>query len=154
MAVFDLTNNHRRALASALNIVQRTLSNFMALAASDALLRDPRISDGQRQELHRRITAAQERVRCFRRLFEIPEKDKVDPLWAIQVGVSHLWELLEDCKPRRMHGYGELPEPTRLLLDQEVQKLIDSVEAITNVVCNRQHGGSTQFQNTGDPTAR
>ncbi len=134
MPAIEINDNHRRALSSVLQIVQHTLAEFMTLTAREDLCRDSRLTPEQVQELRRRISAAQEHLKHFRRVFDIPQKEDGDPLWAIQVGVSHLWELLEDCKSRRMRGYGKVPESTQPVLDRHVQELIDLVEAIAAVV--------------------
>jgi hypothetical protein len=126
MASFEINDNHRRALASALQHVERTLKEFVQLVAEAQL----RLPAAQTQELARRIAIAQQQVKDFRARFKLPENRLRDPSWAIQVGVAHLWEILEDCKSEPLRGYGQVPEDTKPALNAEVQNLIDALQNI------------------------
>lgn len=133
MASFEINNNHRRALASALQYVERTLKEFEELVAEA----QSRLPATQTQELARRIALAQQQVKDFRLHFKLPEKHPRDPAWAIQVGVASLWEILEDCKSAPLRGYGEVPADTKPALDAEVQKLIDVLHDIAAAARNK-----------------
>jgi tRNA nucleotidyltransferase/poly(A) polymerase len=126
MASFEINENHRRALASALQHVERTLKEFVQLVAEA----QPRLPAAQTQELAKRIVIAQQHVKDFRLRFKLPENRRRGASWAIQVGVAHLWEILEDCKSEPLRGYGQIPEATKPALDKEVQELIDALQNI------------------------
>ncbi len=122
--------NHRRALAAAMQSVQRALDEFVRLIADDAHSAQPQIDAERAQQLTRRINSARHQLQAFCRLFDIPMQKQRDPSWAIQVGVSSLWEILEDCKSEPMRGYGEVPEATKPILDEQIQAVIDVLENI------------------------
>jgi len=134
MASFEINDNHRRALASALQHVERTLKEFVRLVAEA----QSRLPAEQTQELTRRIAIAQQQVKGFRLRFKLPEKRQRDPRWAIQVGVASLWEILEDCKSEPLRGYGEVPADTQPALDKEVQNLIDALQNIAAAARGKQ----------------
>ncbi len=130
MASFEINDNHRRALASSLQHVERTLKEFVQLV-NEAGRHNPRqLSAAQTQELLKCIAVAQKQVDGFRARFKLPENRLRDASWAIQVGVASLWEILEDCKSVPLRGYGEVPAATRPALDAEVQNLIDALQNI------------------------
>lgn len=130
MASFEINNNHRRALESALNHVEQVLHEFTWLINQSGAQSSSPLPAAQKQDLLARIAMVQQQVDDFRARFKIPARRPRDLAWAIQVGVSRLWEILEDCKADQMRGYGEVPEATKPVLDTEVQKLIEALENI------------------------
>lgn len=130
MASFEINDNHRRALASSLQHVERTLKEFVQLVNEVGWHNSQQLSATQTQELLKRIAVAQKQVDDFRAHFKLPENRRRDASWAIQVGVAHLWEVLEDCKSEPLRGYGQIPEATKPALNEEVQNLIDALQNI------------------------
>lgn len=126
----EINPNHRRSLTSAMQTVQRVLNEFAQLIDEESRSDQIQIDAKKAQELNKRIGAARQQLRAFCELFDIPMKRERDSLWAIQVGVASLWEILEDCKSEPMRGYGKVPEATRPVLDAEIQSLIDVLENI------------------------
>ena len=124
----EISDNHRRAMASAMHHVENMLREFVQLIDESARDGSPQLPAEKRQELLARIAAARQHVDDMRTRFKIPARRPRDPSWAIQVGVAHLWEMLEDCKSEPMRGYGEVPEATKPILDAEVQRLIDVLQ--------------------------
>jgi hypothetical protein len=126
MTSFEINDNHRRALASAVQHVERTLKEFVQLVTEGR----SQLPAEQTQELLKRIAVARQQVKNFRSHFKFPDNRRRDPSWAIQVGVASLWEILEDCKSDPLRGYGEVPEETKPALDTQVQNLIDALQNI------------------------
>jgi len=130
MNTVTINANHRRALTAAMQSVQRALDEFVRLIADDAHSALPQIGVERARQLTMRIDSARQQLRAFCRLFDIPMQKQRDPSWAIQVGVSSLWEILEDCKSEPMRGYGDVPETTKPILDAQIQSVIDVLESI------------------------
>lgn len=130
-----LNENHRRALGAALKQVERTLDEFVRLLRSEEQRRPPASSPSQLQAVLEAILDVQERIGAFRWRFTIPASPPRDLLWTIQVGASHLWEILEDCKAEKLRGYGEVPHAVQPALDGHVQDLIEAVERLA--ACTR-----------------
>lgn len=130
MASFEINNNHRRSLASALHSVQRMLNNFVQLVNRAGNPAHRRFSPEQAEILRQKIAAAQQQAKDFCERFTIPAPRETDPAWSIQVGVAGLWEILENCKSEPLRGYGPVPEATKPTLDAEVQNLIDALQDI------------------------
>ncbi len=120
----ELNDNHRRALSSVLQIVEQTLNDFTQIIANAQLPAE------RSQAVLQKIAGARQKVKEFRSRFKIPNPRRRDPVWAIQVRVSRLWEMLEDCKSEPLRGYGEVPKDTKSALDTEVQNLINLFESI------------------------
>jgi hypothetical protein len=49
---------------------------------------------------------------------------------VLEAELSSLWEMLEDCRPRAMRGYGPMDEGTAEELDTDILGLIETVLAI------------------------
>lgn len=49
---------------------------------------------------------------------------------VLDAELSALWEMLEDCRPRAMRGYGPMDEDTAQELDVDILGLIETVLAI------------------------
>lgn len=52
---------------------------------------------------------------------------KLDLARILDAELSHLWEMLEDCRPQRMRGYGAMESETAKQLEQEVTGLLEIV---------------------------
>ena len=133
MNTVEINDNHRRSLTVAMQVVLRTLDEFVQLVARDGYSVQPAIDKKRAQELMERIETAKSQLRAFCRLFDLHIEKRRDTLWAIQVGVASLWEILEDCKSEPMRGYGEVPQATKPILDAEIRSLIDVLENIAAV---------------------
>lgn len=129
----EINDNHRRALTSALRMVQNTLREFVEIVVSASGPTDRRFSSQQAKELLKRISQAQQQVASLSTQFKIPAIEETDPAWTISVGVASLWNILEDCKSKRLRGYGEVADSTKPLLDKEIQKLIEVLQEIAAV---------------------
>ncbi|RMD94254.1 MAG: hypothetical protein D6813_02575 [Calditrichaeota bacterium] len=129
----DLNENHRRALRVALREVERALEEFERLLdqtekekKSDADVGSDRVA-----AVRAKIEATRGLLNGIRLHLGVSENRPTDPWWAIRVGVSRLWEMLEDCKSERMRGYGEVPQASKEALDHHIQQLIDALEEIS-----------------------
>lgn len=128
-----LNENHRRSLASALRQVERSLESF-----THQLANIPYETPGKNAEViartQQRINETLRLVNELRERFGIDDERRADPLWSIRVGVSLLWEMLEDCKSSQLKGYGELPPNSQFLLDRDLEELIRSLNEIAHSV--------------------
>lgn len=52
---------------------------------------------------------------------------KLDLDRVLNAELTHVWEMLEDCRPARMRGYGEMESDTARQLEQEVAALLEIV---------------------------
>ena len=129
MASFQINDNHRRALEAALHQVEQTLDAIVQLV-HEAGPGSQALPAKQKQELLEKIAVARKQAETFRVQFKIPKKRPRDLAWKIQIGVSRLWEILEDCKADKIRGYGEVPTATKPTLDAEVQQLIRALQNI------------------------
>ncbi|MFQ5706325.1 MAG: hypothetical protein ACE5HO_02695, partial [bacterium] len=131
----ELNENHRRALSSALREVERSIDGFEHLVESARAERATEALDaGKVLALVQSIELARQVLQKARSVLGVSDKKRVDPVWVIRVGVSRLWEVLEDCKSEQMRGYGEVPEASRQGLDEQIQALIDALQAIDRSV--------------------
>ncbi len=124
-----LNDNHRRALRSAFKLVERTLEEFERLM-EQAGREHTGLNGNASQAVREKIMASRALLSSIRERLGVDEPARVDPVWSIRVGVSRMWEMLEDCKSARIRGYGEVPEDSRGELDSQIQALIDSLEEI------------------------
>jgi len=108
------------------------LEEFAQLVVKASKPSHPHFSAEQAERVLEKIAVAQKQVDYFGQCFDIPASRKPNPSWVIQVGVSQMWEILEDCKSEPMRGYGKVPEATKPILDAEVQRLIDVLQDIAD----------------------
>jgi hypothetical protein len=52
---------------------------------------------------------------------------KLDLHRVLDAEASSLWEMLEDCRPERMQGYGPMDPETASVLEREVGRLLEIV---------------------------
>lgn len=52
--------------------------------------------------------------------------------------LSSLWVMLENCRPRRMKGYGvSFPPETRQLIEQKLEGLLERVAALRSALSDK-----------------
>ncbi len=128
----DLNDHHRRSLAAALKIVQRTLNEFGQLVVLASGPTGRCFSPKQARELLTRITRTRQHLQSVSQRFHLPEDRPAEPGWTIRMGVAGLEEVLEGCKAERLRTYGEMDEATQSILDAEIHKLMDLLRGLAD----------------------
>ena len=128
----ELNENHRRVLTTAMRLVMRRLDEFNYILEEEARSGQSEIEPDRIREMSKRVAVSRQRVQAFCARFGLLPENRTDSLWTIQVGISRLWEMLEDCKSAPLKGYGAVSAEIQPLLDQEIQRLIDSIESISH----------------------
>lgn len=129
---FDINNDHRRVLGSALKITERTLNEFVLLIKSALDSAITPLSPQRASMMLRKIEDVRKQIRDFRSLFNIHTQRQSDPIWTLRVGSARMWEMLEDCKSASLRGYGEVSASSRATLDGKIQNLIDLIQSIAD----------------------
>ena len=66
------------------------------------------------------------------------EKHSLDVRQILAAELSSLWVMLENCRPKRMKGYGVPFQPeTRQLIEQQIERLLERVAALRAVLSAR-----------------
>ena len=126
-----LNSNHRRALAAALHEIERSLERFeRSLSAAPVAHRTETSAALAKINDLRALLAA------FREEAEIPAESPPDPWWGIRVGVARLWEMLEDCRPGPMDGYGAVPSESRNELDRRLDELMQGLQELSRIAAD------------------
>ena len=133
MKTIEINENHRRVLGSAMRMLRRMLNDFIRIVGEDRRFKRNAFSEEQTKELLKNIETAQCNIARFITQFNLSTKREPAPEWSIQVGVARMWEMLEDCKSKRLKGYGELAEFSRSKIDNNIQNLIDIFNNIGDI---------------------
>jgi len=65
-------------------------------------------------------------IELLKRTFEL-QNHQESARWAIRSHLSEIWTVLEECKPERLDGYGQLAEEESHLLEIHVNRLLENV---------------------------
>jgi hypothetical protein len=130
MQPVELNDNHRRHLGSAMHILRRMLDDFIRIVDENRRSKSHAFSEDQTKRLIANIAITNQIIDHLYVLFKLPTPREPAPDWSIQVGVARMWEMLEDCKSEKLRGYGDVPQTSISILDDEIQKLIDFIENI------------------------
>lgn len=128
-----LNENHRRALKSAFLQVERSLKSFTTQLA-DMKRQNNGANSMQVSRAQQKIAATERLLKELKIQFKINAERHVNPFWSIRVGVTLLWEILEDCKSKQLKGYGELTRESQVVLDGYLEQLIQSLNEIAQAV--------------------
>ena len=130
---------HQRRLESTVQLVEASLARI------ESAVREPE-SPGIVHAVENTLSVAQrqrilEEVRRFRAVllefsgaFEL-EKHSLDVRQILAAELSSLWVMLENCRPKRMKGYGVSFQPeTRQLIEGKLEGLLERVAALRAVL--------------------
>lgn len=59
---------------------------------------------------------------------------KLDLVRVLDAELSSLWEMLEDCRPGQMRGYGPMEEKTAERLEADVRALLETVHRARSIL--------------------
>lgn len=61
-------------------------------------------------------------------------KQQRDERQVLVAETSHIWTVLENCRPAKMRGYGAIPEPDAKRLEGDVEDMLAVVEQLRRVL--------------------
>jgi len=126
---------HARSLASTLTLADasvRRMQRLLANGGEDGLIRSitSSLSADERAVLLRDVRSLQQMLVEMASAFSLPRSD-LDLRRVLDGELSGLWVLFEDCRPRRMQGYGqEFSGGDETRLENTVNHLTDWVRSI------------------------
>ncbi len=130
----ELPDNHRRAVATALALLDEMLCRFERWARGEAskgvMYRERNALDRRRRtRLLRRIAALREEVSAVKEdlHLEARERDVGSAVWAESAA---FWENLVELGPRYLRRYGELPAESARYLERKVALLVRHLDAL------------------------
>jgi hypothetical protein len=132
-----LSENHERAVATTLTILDERLCEFEEIAGGRQLrsILHQEVNDfsrAQRAEMMREIVLARQAVRELSHALRL--RPRVESLSRrVRGASSSLWESLLDTQSKRLRGYGEVPSALADYLDPRIDQLVAQVEHIAEI---------------------
>ncbi len=122
---------HRRRLEATVQLLEESIARCRRWlgGTGEGIVRVVRMSvdDGERERLLREIDLLHAALHEFAAEFEL-EPRAVDLMQLLNAEVSTAWVMLENCRPKRMKGYGVAFEAeTAARLNGEVDRLLERV---------------------------
>ena len=137
-----LNENHIRVLKSGFDEMENALNKFLELLKANSCKRSD--SSGL-YDITESIESAGNALKSARKKLGISKRKETDPVWAIRAGAARLWEMLEDMKPDNIKGYGEISQDLKPVLNDLINKLLDSVEKISKAAEEAAKGSNNKI---------
>jgi hypothetical protein len=130
----SLNENHKRRLAVAMAMVDAAASRILDLldettspkaraVIEQSLFPEERVRLQEAMRRLRPLTAA------FTRRYDLERRSKSLRRMAV-TELSQIWTTLENCRPRRMRGMGEVPHAVAQPLEQDVERMLQVFDEI------------------------
>ncbi len=126
---------HQRRLKATVNLVECGLDRMDQLLAEGGRTGivqtvEDTLSADDREFLLERIARLRSLLHAFAQQFSLPQQP-MDIRQVLNAELSSAWVMLENCRPKRMKGYGvEFDPAARVALEDSVQELIEWVIAL------------------------
>ncbi len=126
---------HQRRLRATVNLVQGGLDRMERLLAEggrsgSVQTVENTLSADDREFLLERIRRLRTLLHAFAQQFSLPHQP-MDIRQVLNAELSSAWVMLENCRPKRMRGFGvEFDPAARTALENSVQELIERVIAL------------------------
>ena len=126
---------HRRRLEATVQMIEASLDRMERLLTptrSSAIVRvvDNSLSSEQAALLLDAMRRLRAGLARFAAAFDL-HAHRLEVRQILNAELSTAWSMLEDCRPRRLKGYGvELPAEVRRGLEQAVEELLEQLAAI------------------------
>ncbi len=135
----ELSDNHRRVIASGMSIVDAAAVRMLDLLAdrnSPAAMKtvEGSVTDSERERIRAVMLQLQSLITSFVRKRDLqPSKKNLRRILASDV--SQIWVTLEDSRPARIKGYGAMPISAADSLEADLQEMLvlaNRVRALLN----------------------
>jgi len=132
-----LSPGHRSPVTVRLSALERSLDEVEALIRrrpEDGLLHRwfDSLTEDEKRHLEQLISQARCELRALVEEFALPA-ETADIRGRIQTILAMAWSDLEDTRPRKLRGYGEMPADAADFLDLHVLRLIHLITAMSAI---------------------
>ncbi|MEM2904211.1 MAG: hypothetical protein QW057_10075 [Candidatus Bathyarchaeia archaeon] len=133
-----MDENHRRALASGLNLVERQLEKVNEVITQQSGDRpshpiEDDLNPATKHEMARLARQMSEEVAKTREEFDIkPRKDSARAL--VVASLTEIWLVLEDLRPRKMEAFGPISEHDKRKLQPHIEKILEELDDLFSLV--------------------
>lgn len=129
-----LDERHRRRLEATVQLLEESLARCRRWldGTGEGIVRVVRstIGEEERERLVREMDRLHTALHGFAEEFEL-ESRAVDVEQLLNAEFSSAWVMLENCRPKRMKGYGVAFDPgAAAKLDAEVDRLLENVRVL------------------------
>ncbi|MGA7755407.1 MAG: hypothetical protein WCB05_21430 [Candidatus Sulfotelmatobacter sp.] len=123
-----LSEGHRRAIASGMLIADASAVRILDLleqrnspSALDVI--EGSVSSQEKQQISDALLRLQALISTFMKRYDLqPSKKNLHRILASEV--SQIWLCLEDSRPARIRGYGEMPMQSSERLEADLQEML------------------------------
>lgn len=135
----ELHELHRRRLEATVSLVEDGLERVERLlreSGRSGIVRavEDNLTPEERASLLEKVRGLRSELRSFAERFGL-ERHPVDIRQVCNAELSSAWVMLENCRPKRMKGFGvEMPPGTRAELEAGVEKLLAAVQSLRAVL--------------------
>jgi hypothetical protein len=126
---------HARKLEATVQLIEDGVSrseNLLRGAGQQGIVRavESGLSEGERAELLEKLGEFHAALRRFAERFAL-ERRPLDLRQVLNAEFSSAWVMLENCRPKRMKGYGvPFGEAERLALEESLEELLARVKEL------------------------
>jgi enoyl-[acyl-carrier-protein] reductase (NADH) len=128
---------HRRRLESTVQLIEAAMARIeAALQESGGIVHaiENSLSPRERDAVLDHIQRVRAAIATFACTFGL-ERRSIDVHQIIAAELSTVWVMLENCRPKRMKGYGvEFDGAARAALEEALEKLLAEVESLRSTV--------------------
>jgi hypothetical protein len=126
---------HQRKLEATVQLIEdgvKRSEDLLRGAGQQGIVRsvESGLSQGERTELLEKLAEFHAALRRFAERFEL-ERRPLDLRQVLNAEFSSAWVMLENCRPKRMKGYGvAFAEAERAALEESVEELLSQVKGL------------------------
>ena len=139
----NLGSNHRRVLGVRFSQLEERLSEIerlLTVHSEESLFgrRVDRISAEEKSELTKLLGEAREELRDMDQVLRL-DFGEYSNRAQVQSLLAFAWSDLEDTRPQKLAGYGQVPPEAESFLSPRIQRLIDLVLTMSSVLSGGDH---------------
>ncbi len=130
---------HRRRLEATVQLIENGLDRAERLLREDGQKGivsavENTLSNADRDSLLEKISQLRSALRNFAERFRL-ERHPLEIRQVLNAELSSAWVMLENCRPKRMKGYGQpFQEAARKQLEESVEELLAQVKNLRAIV--------------------
>ena len=133
-----LNENHKRRLAVAMAMVDAAAARILDLldektSAKAMTVMKQSISAEERARLREALHRLQPLTVSFAHKHGLERRSR-DLRQMLVAELSQIWTTLENCRPRRMKGMGEIPAAAAAPIERDLERMLEVLEEIRRVL--------------------
>jgi hypothetical protein len=133
-----LNENHRRRLAVAMAMVDAAAARILDLLDDKSspkrmTMMQPSLSREERERLREAMHRLQPLTVSFAHEHGL-ERRSQDLRQTVMAELSQIWTTLENCRPRRMKGMGQVPAAAAEPVERDLERMLQVLEEIRKVL--------------------